>query len=220
MAKANMQSQTLALEYFCLWAAGSLIISVILTVILTCFWRRHEHVDIVALLAALLSFPVLVLLRYVHVRPAGFFSFEQGFFLFVFVCYWSLPCGFAAWGTAHALKRTAFFPSLKGQPSVITGIPITIRVLRRKGSLRKYSILALVALTYIMISGPALLAYDTPLGPVIRMIYVPLSDGCRRLLVGEFVPECLDEYFDLWFRKEINPLRCVPMCNPATHLNM
>jgi len=190
-AKDNMQSQTLALGCFGLWAVGSLIISAVLTVILTCFWRRHEHVDVVGLLAAFLSFPVLVLLRYIHIRPAGFFGLSQGFLLFLFVCFWSLPCSFVAWGTVQVLKRATFFHSLRGRLFVITGIPVTGRLLRRKGSLRKYSILALIASTYIMMSGPALLAYDTPVGPVVRMLYVPLSDGCRCLLFGEFIPKCL-----------------------------
>lgn len=212
----GLQSQSVALGLFILWAIVSLASATAITAMASRVVVIGSGIAAPGVIVAEVFFPVLVWLCYIHVRPVCFFGIHQGCLLFAFVFYWGVICGRLALNIAMKLGRLGWITSSHQLCKMQLNAPNFINVVAQKLLKRPYKIIVFVGLSYFLWSGPLLLTYDTPLGSVVRLMYRPLVDGCRILAIEniDFPGKIMDAYFDLWFKPEVDPMRCTPLSNP------
>jgi hypothetical protein len=203
-------ARTVALCLFLVWCLASLALAILLTFLCgrdALRRRRNLSPNGIGLAAALLCFPVLVMLRIQHLEPP-YFPILGGATLAAFVCCWSTLCSWVAWMTLRRINATEPAQITPAQTESFDNSPLLVRLWRGHGLLVWAGRVAALVTVYCLASGPALLACGAVGDTAIMVVYSPLRElGHREPLVGDVEVE----YWGLWARPAMDPITPMPI---------
>jgi hypothetical protein len=211
----DVHAQNAALGLFLLWCVCSLALTAATTIV--CARRTARRggelpTNKLGLVMALLCLPVLVFLRIKHLQTQ-LFPIPAGIELAMFVCFWSLFCSVTAWGTARrfALQRVDGTPG--GASTLACSEPLLITLIRGRRPRIWALRIGFLVITYVLLSGPALLASFTPIRPAIVAVYTPMQQLC---MMGDrngalLSVDIVMEYWCVWCKPQMNPINPRPM---------